>query len=573
MEKEVNAEDVGSSPGSGGKVVPAPGGGGEYSIGRRGSSPAVLSGIAPPRYDPYFDNSRPLPPLHPSFGNVGPMRQQPPYLSAHPHQPHHQHPSFPPPSHPPFHLSTPPFHHQQTGASLDLHNPSESISSSTSYHHNMRRYSLPATAYTQSLHGGGSGGTGNPWSRSSTDDVPRYPPAGSGSGSGPDSTSHSSSNSISGLYAPPNEFNSMVHDLVSPTTSSQSPEFGFGTVGGDEGSGGNGDYSPDSSADDQHTPFDGSVIPLGGVGAGFEGAGAPLVMPYTFGSATRFPATTMQDDNESVVSYGPGGEYLDAMGLSSGMGMGRRSSCPAGFIPQFDSLGVSSPPSHSSVVPHPPSHNGQPLWTASYRPEYDPHHQLHHPTEHSISPLAGMQKRHSVAVPPSYHPVSPFALSSPTQAPAPSPYYTSPQFHHAALNGRRGSTSSTVPLQLGTIVEALSPQPGSATSGTFPSSAQTVPSPTTVEGGTDVFQGGQARKSRSQASLRTAAASPYSTQERRGSIHQERERRGSLPGVPVAVVAGQEEGTGSPILQAQPQTQNGWPTGPQASLQIVEQQP
>ncbi|KAM0749248.1 hypothetical protein T439DRAFT_326980 [Meredithblackwellia eburnea MCA 4105] len=278
----------------------------------------------------------------------------------------------------------------------------------------------------------------------------------------------------------------------------------------------------------------------------------------------------LDEVNDSLSSYGAAGEYIDGVGV----GLARRSSCPAGFIPQFDALGVSSPPhgpvsSQQGNIPPLPTTTtttgqGQTFWTSSYQPIHNPQ-SVDNNVQHYISPLASM-KRHSIAVPSSYHSsVSPFGQPPPPSifpvansnnnsnnnananngTSTASPYYSSPQFlPPTTLNGRRGSTS-TGAAPLGTIVEALSPQPDHVVgdSGTFPHPHPHPHSPTETETFHNTQQQevssssvvGVARKSRSQASLRASSSvGPYPTtagerSSSRSSPSVHLERRGSLP--------------------------------------------
>lgn len=265
----------------------------------------------------------------------------------------------------------------------------------------------------------------------------------------------------------------------------RSPDFGFGAPR-DDGSVG-GDYSPSSSSDEPH-----------GHDSAPGSYGVPGMSQYTFGSATRWEPDADQRAAplDPTAAY-PGSSLSPLDQTSPG---GRRSSCPAGFVPHFDNLGLASPGQGQGPSP---------VWAASYAPPYDQQQ-----SSLPLPPLASMQKRHSYAAPYSgsgqqYTP----APNAPLYAPLPinpaAPSGLFPQKPQFAQNGRRGSTSSA----LGTIVE----QP----SGLAQFAA--------VEDGQASPHSLAARKSRSQASLRATPPypSPQDRAERRSPLLQE--RRASVP--------------------------------------------
>lgn len=283
-------------------------------------------------------------------------------------------------------------------------------------------------------------------------------------------------------------------DLLSSAGSGPS-DFGFGAPRDDGGSVG-GDYSPSSSGDDQQAPYDYSYPPS--ISGPFDSQVQHLNQ-YTFGRPREdAPGLPQPQDARALFpgSTSPGDLSESPAGAGAG---GRRSSCPADFLPYFDNLGLSSPPPAT------------PLWSAAYAPVFNPHQQ-------SLSPPPALQKRHSFAAPYPHPPSSVQGFTSgsapphqyvpqppPTSA-GPPGFYPNPQFLQQA--GRRGSTSAA----LGTIAET------SNSYAMVDDSAQGQSS-----------ERGVARKSRSQASLRGPQPypPPQDRQDRRSPLLPE--RRGSIP--------------------------------------------
>lgn len=227
---------------------------------------------------------------------------------------------------------------------------------------------------------------------------------------------------------------SSEQEFLSANSSHPPHDFGFDIPHDD------GEYSPDSSPDEQAVPHD-YVYSNGAYfdhGAGeiphYEQAhGAVPLDQYSFG--TRHQHSTVGSSDEGDVSL---------MGTSPGTSVdgfshysGRRASCPAGFLPTFDHLGLASPVAVYASWPN------QPFQDAHFQPTFPKRHSFAAPSSGPYPPNP-MQAYASPL--PTYGPPTPLPNPSP-----PTFAFTNPQFLQSA--GRRGSASS----MLGTISEQARP--------------------------------------------------------------------------------------------------------------------
>ncbi|KAL8280743.1 hypothetical protein RQP46_006747 [Phenoliferia psychrophenolica] len=442
----------------------------DYNLGRRGSSPAILT--AGQRYDGYDSG----PPVHHGYNT----HDRPPYQPP-PHAVHSIYQSSP---HPHSGLSTPASSNDLIG---DYHQVSAATRASAfdDAPPHARRYSLPAQSLHHPL-------PSAPWK--AAEDL-RFAGGGHPFGSGPPYAQNPN------VYSPPLEYANPGGDRDFGSSNGSgaglSPDFGFGAIR-DEGSPGR-DYSPSSSGDEQ-PHFD---QPAGQPGDS-NGLGQ-----YSFGQRWN-PDPEDRPTPSTPDTMGYAAAHLSPLGLSPGS---RRASCPAEFQQGFDNLGLSSP---SQATPG---------WSPAYTPSFNggAQHQQPHPAL-SLPPLNvnPLQKRHSFAAP---YPHTPSNGNGPAYSPssngggggggalyaphAVNPITQNPQF--LQHSGRRGSTSSV----LGTIAEQPSGLAQFAAEDSLPPA------------------GGVARKSRSQASLRATPPYPTTQDrqersERRSPLLQE--RRGSVSG-------------------------------------------
>lgn len=360
--------------------------GGDYLSLRRGSSPAVLS----PHHLGSNGNTYYEPPSmhrgHNTYGGPRRDQQQPSFYAAHP--------NLPPP---PLPIITGGSNHNVypspmsvSGSGLSTPSPSELQPQPFDYiqsppvshpnvgdHSNGRRFSLPAYNSNYST-------------------------------SEPQQPQH--------FNLPPPPFGSTPY--ASPPLDVQSllTEMNFVPIDGYDAPREDG-YSPPSSGDE---PFVGEY-PSSSFASPTSNAQQPFPLSqYTFGGPSTHDSSFANPQPFENLAHGgppPSTEALFALNE-------RRASCPAGFIPTFDHLALSSPPSAPAPYPaYPP--NDLPL-------------------AHQQPPL-NLQRRHSLA------PTSPsYTSTSPSQG-----GFFGPQGH---VQARRGSTSAP----LGTINEGAQLDQGRA---------------------------------------------------------------------------------------------------------------
>ncbi|KAK4704440.1 hypothetical protein P7C70_g1769, partial [Phenoliferia sp. Uapishka_3] len=433
----------------------------ETNMGRRGSSPAVLnSGLS--MFEGYYEPQAPPRPFSRSFNGQGNSR--PSYLNGplgpspvtypSPISLHNGLPS--PAAHSPNDRG---FHYPQPGMTARPQASEEPAPHS-------RRFSLPAYIHSYPP-------PASQWgfpSKEAEDGHSSHASFASQSSfasSGYQQNPYNSSTDYNGDYS--TDFGSSNGG----SRNGRSPDFGAGAMR-DEGSANS--YAPNSSGDDDDQP------PRGHRG------GAPVdhhgLSQYTFGMKWR-PESDEQQVSSTQEALAFSGSSLSPT-EQVGYPEGRRASCPAGFVPGFDNLGISSPSSSVGTTP---------LWPPAYAPIHNSlQRQQQQQQPHQQAPplpcLASMQKRHSFSAP---YPTAPM------YAPLP----VNPQF--LQQSGRRGSTSSL----LGTINEQPLAQQPSGLSQYAPHDDRTD-------------ERGVARKSRSSASLRQTQpyqlpASHALLQDRRGS--------------------------------------------------------
>lgn len=385
----------------------------DFNALRRGSSPAALSSghimyashHEPPPFQPHDASPAHYPtPLHPSAQSYYPPQQDiypsPMSLGSS---------GLPSPS-----LSPPDAHRDYP------QQPPRRFNALEEADHVGRRFSLPAYSSSYAAEGAGA-----QWSPSAEMEDPMLrhslsfiPQAASFAYVTPPLDAHSSSD----------------QDFISPNGSGPARDAGFHHPRDDD------EFSPGSSPDDQMTPHDYTYPPGApfGPGAGsthYEQAhGTVPLSQYSFGTMQQHSTVGSTDGDVSLLGTSPG-TSLDGFSHYNG----RRASCPAGFLPTFDHLGLASPVTAHASWPNPPPPNGN-----------------QHPST--------LHKRHSFAVPSSApYPTNPVHACAPplplyglppTSLANPSPpvfAFTNPQFLQPT--GRRGSTSS----MLGTIAEQVRP--------------------------------------------------------------------------------------------------------------------
>lgn len=247
---------------------------------------------------------------------------------------------------------------------------------------------------------------------------------------------HSFASSIS---SPPLDVQAILADLelLSPNGEGRSPDFGFSRPredGGDE-------YSPSSSNEEQAPPHEYLGNPHSATGPrAFEQA--PNLSQYSFGTGSP----QLSQETQAFQDHASHSSGCGFQGYEDNSTLARRSSCPAGPLSDFDTLGLTP----SSPFP------AQPWAISGSSPPT--------PNIGKISvPESVLQKRHSIAAPPVngfFHTSSPQTSSSfPSYGPsatfptgtgsAPSSFSYSNAQHLQSSLARRGSTSSS----LGTIPE------------------------------------------------------------------------------------------------------------------------
>lgn len=186
-------------------------------------------------------------------------------------------------------------------------------------------------------------------------------------------------------------------------------------------------YSPPSSGEELPLDYGSSSFP----GSNLPPSNGQQTVPlsqYTFGG----PSSTSFGPNPPFENLSQGGPPpISAQGMANLNE--RRASCPAGFIPTFDHLALSSPT--TSAAQYPPVYDASPLALPQQLP-------IQQQQQQQQQPPLNLQRRHSLA------PTSPSYVST---SPSSGGFFH-PQMHNNSA--RRGSTSA-----LGTINETLGADP------------------------------------------------------------------------------------------------------------------
>lgn len=484
------------------------------SSARRGSSPAVLGSSPTLGYEPYYDNSplvynaAPHPLNHDrenpsSHFSLHPSRQPPP-LPSPTLQPLAS--GYPSPSHSPNND----FRHLTTAAPPGGRYQEEQHNN-TNGHMGGRRFSLPA--YSSSTYPSPSSAwPSNSSSSTSSKDSEHFV-------SVPQSRRHPHPQHTS-FASPPQYFPPPSNLYPSPLDINtdldpRAPDYAYAEHPRDhESMPINEDYSPGSSGEDVQSPYEyPSSIPPSFIGGGSSFQTNPAFSQYTFGAKrsdheeSLSPFEYQSNNSTAGTSPGAGESFFPGFGPAGA----RRSSCPPGFLPQFDNLGINSSP------PAPIGIGGGPTWTGVYASPSGATSNLSLSPSHHPMPISMQSARHSFAAPsPGAYPYglsasSPYGLAPSPSLPIPNgtqapqtPFPYPPTHLIQAANDRRGSVSN-----LDTIAEQPSSAQAYVDSLDSSEAQMHLQSP-----GTDRNNLLAARKARSQATLRGI---PYPAQQERRS--------------------------------------------------------